>query len=179
MSHMTFNPTKFKELLLLLAERSVGDPSFGKTKLNKLLYYIDFTAFGQLESPVTGATYQHRPYGPVPREILGAMDQLVAEGALVVESVQNYMYRQARPVALRRPDLSVFSVEELALVDDVLGALKNLTGAAVSELSHMELGWKLSADGERIPYETVFLGQPVEPTAVDIEFLNRELAGVL
>jgi len=50
-----YDDSKFKELLLYVAEQSVGDPHFGKTKLNKILYYIDFQAHGVLGEPVTGA----------------------------------------------------------------------------------------------------------------------------
>lgn len=39
---------KMKELILYLASRSEEDPRFSATKLNKLLFYCDFTAYRRL-----------------------------------------------------------------------------------------------------------------------------------
>ena len=45
---------KMKELILYLAARSEDDPRFSSTKLNKLLFYCDFTAYRQLGRSITG-----------------------------------------------------------------------------------------------------------------------------
>lgn len=156
-SLITYDSRKFEELLLHVAAESVDDPNFGKTKLNKVLYYIDFVAYGTLGSPVTGAMYQRRPYGPVPREITSARAALLARADAVVDVVQRFGHPQERLVAKRNADLSVFSDDELAIIEDVIAALRDKNGSEVSEMSHRELGWKLAGDGDTIPYSTTFL----------------------
>lgn len=153
----TYDDRKFKELLLYVAQRCVSDRHFGKTKLNKILYFVDFEAYGRLGRSVTGAEYQRRPYGPVPREILGARQDLVLAGAAHVETAHRFGYAQGRLVAEQSADTSVFTADELELIEEVIDSLWHLTGAAVSEMSHQELGWQLAEDGDTIPYHTVFL----------------------
>lgn len=53
--------------MLYIAKRSLTDPYFGYVKLNKILFYADFVAYGELGKPITGATYIRNLYGPTPR----------------------------------------------------------------------------------------------------------------
>lgn len=167
-STITYDEHKFCELLVHLAHESVGDPHFGKTKLNKLLYYIDFDAYRSLGAPVTGATYQRRPFGPVPKEIPAARAKLAEEGALGHEVIDRFGFRQERYVALRRPDVSVFSAPELQIIDDVLTALRSMNGKEVSELSHQTVGWRVARDNDVIPYESAFLDPTQDFTSDEI-----------
>lgn len=153
----SYQPQKMEELLLYVADASKDDPSFGKTKLNKILYFIDFYAYGQLGSPVTGATYQHRPFGPVPQEIVSARAALIWNGAAEVVGQDRFGYAQHRLVPSRKSDISVFSSAEVSLIDDVLAALRDKSGVEVSEMSHQEIGWRITSDAEVIPYESVFI----------------------
>jgi hypothetical protein len=89
-----FNESKFRNLLLHLSTLCEDDPRFGATKLNKLLYYIDFGAYRLLGQPVTGATYQNLPEGPAPRELVAVRDALIKEGAAAME-VRPYFIRDA------------------------------------------------------------------------------------
>lgn len=162
MTAITYNDTKFRELLLYVAERSEDDPSFGKTKLNKIFYYADFYAYGIFGSPITGATYQKRDYGPVPKQIASVRSKMQASGEMHFEHVSRFGRRQDRMVADRNPDLSVFSPDEKELIDDIIDALRDQNGKEVSDLSHKQMGWILADDFEEIPYHTVFLdGGPI------------------
>lgn len=159
---ISYDSRKFEELLLYIAEQSVDDPKFGKTKLNKLLFYSDFLAYGTFGEPVTGAAYQRRPYGPVPRQITSARNALLARGDATVEVAERFRYPQERLVPKRPPNLSVFSNTEKALVDDVIKALWDKSAVEASEFSHQEFGWKIAPPGTIIPYSAVFLSsQPV------------------
>ncbi|MFD1516369.1 Panacea domain-containing protein [Pseudonocardia yunnanensis] len=174
---ISYDSRKFEELLLYIAEESVGDPKFGKTKLNKILYYVDFSAYGSFGKSVTGAEYQRRPYGPVPRQITAARNALLAREDAAVEVVERFGYPQERLVAKRPPNLSLFSNEEKQLVDDVIKALWDRNGSEASELSHRELGWKFATDGALIPYSTVFLS--CRPMNSDDIQRGHEIAGIL
>ena len=54
----TWNNAKLCELIIYIAEHSKDDTSFGAVKLNKLLYYSDFSAYRQLRNSITDAEYQ-------------------------------------------------------------------------------------------------------------------------
>ncbi len=165
-SRQTFQRDKFKELVLYLSERSETDPNFGETKLNKLLYYIDFLAYRELGQPVTGARYQKLKWGPAATALLPIQQEMEAKGELVIRAGFRGAYTQKKPIALRQPNLADFSGPEVALIDQLIGAMWHLGAVDVSDLSHDSLGWQLAGEREEIPYETVFvesieLAQPV------------------
>jgi hypothetical protein len=163
----TLDLAKFEELLVYIAERSADDPAFGKTKLNKILYYIDFNAYGQLGQPVTGATYQHRAYGPVPLEINRARNRAVSSGAVGVDRALSFGYRQERLIARRSADRTVFTQAELDVIDVVVDWLRPLNAVQVSDLSHDEMGYRATSEYEVIPYESVYISRR-KPSNADI-----------
>jgi hypothetical protein len=71
---------KMTELILYLASRSEEDPRFSATKLNKLLFYCDFTAYRHLGQSITGHSYQKRPFGPVSKAMLPILEQMKRDG---------------------------------------------------------------------------------------------------
>ena len=162
-----FNKDKFKELMLYIAQRSVDDPKFGATKLNKILFFSDFMFYAESGESVTGATYQRLNHGPAPRELLPVQKELEAddEGFLHRTGLGG---RQKRLLALRDPILSVFAPEEIAMIDEIIWELKPYNATEVSGLSHLLVGWEIAADREIIPYESVFLSSKA-PTMRDIE----------
>jgi uncharacterized phage-associated protein len=152
-----YDRTKLAELILHLAERGLCDPYMGKTKLAKLLYFSDFAAYLQLGAPITGATYVKYPRGPLPRDFYEVLKSLEDAGALVKHHTPMGTYVQHRYVALRSPDLSQFSGEEIALVDRVVEQFAGLDASTLSTRSHMEAGWLSAEDYDEIPYEMAFV----------------------
>jgi hypothetical protein len=147
---------KLQELMLYIAQKSQGDPSFGYIKLNKVLFYADFYAYGELGQSITGATYIRNRLGPTPREIKPAERELEhTERARVVEA-DYFGRRQKRLVPLDDPDLTLFSESELDLVNRVLYECRDSSGTQLSNQTHELLPWLSSTEGEVIPYEAVF-----------------------
>lgn len=177
---MTAGPTtcerdKLKELVLYVAEKSGDDAAFGATKLNKLLFFSDFLAYAELGSSITGATYQKLDNGPAPRELLPCLRELQEEGAAHIEMRQRFAYTQKRTVPLRKPNLGLFTAEEISLVDEVIDALGKQNASDVSTISHaLSVGWQVVGMREDIPYASVFIS-PRKPSDRDIE-RGRELA---
>jgi len=170
-----FNRQKFRELMLYVADKSQGDPKYGATKLNKILFFSDFLAYAHFGQAITGADYQRLPKGPAPRLMMPIQKELVADGDARVESRTYFNRRQSRLVALRPPNLSEFSIEELALVDDVIDQLHYHDAVSISELSHEAvMAWQVAMDGEDIPYDTVFVS--VRPPSPSDIARGRELA---
>jgi antitoxin SocA-like protein len=149
---------KFKELILYICEKSAMDKSFGATKLNKILFFSDFWTYALLGNPITGVEYMKLPFGPAPRPLLPIRRQMEKDGELAIQetNLDPEMARK-RPINLRAANLSEFSGEEIAVVDNAIDFCRNATAQAVSRYSHSWHGWRAARDTETIPYETVFI----------------------
>lgn len=169
------NPEKLEELILCFAKKSVDDPSFGSTTLNKMLYVADFLAYAYHGTPITGATYQHLRKGPAPRELLPIREKMVEEGRLEIRSVEFHGKTQQRPIALDEPNHSVFSSAEQELCDYVLQKFQGIDARISSEWSHGSLGWLNTTDREEIPYHTIFMWRKEAVTKSDMDWANKRL----
>jgi hypothetical protein len=153
-----FNQRKLEELILYVALRSEDSPTYGRTKLVKLLFFSDFAAFKRLGRPITGSHYRKLEFGPCPAEFPEATRALEKSGRAIYREPSKFSaYGQRRLIALRDPDLSVFTAEEIAIVDEIVERFKDRGGGDLSDLSHEFAGWRLAEPGEEIPYETVVL----------------------
>lgn len=147
---------RLRELILYIAARCESDSRFGATKLNKILAFADFTSYFRRRRPITGVEYMRLPQGPVPRRLKPITAAMEREYELVMRTVQDGKFEQKRVVPLRPADLSLFSAEDIAIVDEIIQAFWGRTAKAVSEFSH-GMAWKVAGDRELIPYEAVFL----------------------
>lgn len=171
---------KLRELVLFVARSSEQDEHFGATKLNKILFYSDFWAYRKLGRSITGERYQKLAHGPAPKRLVPVVRKMESERICATAEREFFGRTQKVLVALREPDLSLFSGAEIAIVQDVIQKLWDLNATGVSELSHEFIGWQLAAEGEEIPYSTVLLGQPRPPTPAEIEHgkkLAEEMGG--
>jgi hypothetical protein len=165
--------TKLRELILYLAKKCEGDLAFAKTKLCKLLFYSDFGAFVELGSSITGQPYVKLPNGPVPPRATRLLTKMEKAGELAMAKRSFHGHPQEKPMALREPDLSLFTGAEIALVDVVIDQLRDHNARGVSDLSHDFIGWQAAAMGEEIPYETALVD--VSPATEDEIAYARQL----
>lgn len=163
------NEKKFRELVLLIARKSEGDPRFGSLKLNKLLFYSDFAAYLTLGHPISGQEYFALENGPAPRYMVRVREQMLRDGEIAMRKKETVSGPQARTFALREPDLSQFTAQEVDLVDNVIRILAGQSGNDLSELTHRFPGWKLAAEKETIPYTVALVGDRA-PTDAERKF---------
>lgn len=163
------NEDKFRELMLLIARKSEGDPRFGALKLNKLLFYSDFLAYLMLGQPITGQEYFALENGPAPRYMVRVREQMCAKGDIAIRKTPTVSGTQDRTLALREPDLTNFTAQEVNLVDNVIQLFRDQTGTDLSELTHRFPGWRLAADRETIPYSVALVGDRA-PTDAERKF---------
>jgi antitoxin SocA-like protein len=159
MSEIPFNSTKFNELIVYIARRLGPEAALGRVKLAKLLMASDFGAYERFGRPITGATYEKWEQGHLPRELMLADRDLEAQGAISV-GVEDYFGKKLKRVTARRdPDMSEFTEDELAVIEIAIQQFGHETATRLSELSHLEVGWRLAGWKEVIPFRTVFLGK--------------------
>jgi Protein of unknown function (DUF4065) len=162
---------KFRELILFIAQRCADDGSFGDTHLNKVLFFSDAFALQHLGKPITGARYQKLERGPAAVALLPVRDQMVKNGDVRVEMIGKRRVTHA----LREPDMSLFSDEEIALSERVIDLFRGQWAVHVSDASHdLSPGWNLVEIGEDIPLQSQFIS--TTPPSPEVLQRGRELA---
>jgi hypothetical protein len=78
-------------------------------------------------------------------------------------------------IPVSKPDPSIFSEDEFAIMDKTFDELRPFNAEAASDYSHLRsAGWKVVEEREDIPYESAFVStDPAPPEAIA---LGRELA---
>lgn len=157
MSDRPYDESKFIELVIYVADRLRDAPAGGATKLNKACWYAEIEFFRRYGTTITGADYQKLEWGPAPRRLLPIRDRLVqAAQAEIVESALGNQTEQ-RLVPLRPANTTVFTDDELAVIDLVLSRLHPMNAREVSDLSHEEAAWRLPEMRETIEPELAYL----------------------
>ena len=175
-----FNRERFKTLVHYICYH-VKDPTrLGKTKLHKILYYVDNWAYLKLGRPVTGETYVKRQYGPVAAHLDEVLRELEQEGKVIVYEAEipygGQPYQQFQFIAKNQPDISGFKPEEIDLVRDFIDLVcYEHTARSISELSH-NLVWKSAKMGEELPYYTAYGMLVGEITPEDIAWAKAQFS---
>lgn len=122
-----------------------------KTKLNKLLFYADMSAFYLTGRGMSGAQYVNLPYGPVPDRFEDMIDHGVRIGAIESASVpdKDPSVRVIKPGA---DALDVLDASDIRILDWVVETYGGLSTTAITDLSHEEKAYKNTRGGERIAY---------------------------
>ncbi|HEX7643116.1 MAG TPA: Panacea domain-containing protein [Burkholderiaceae bacterium] len=172
----TMNWEKFKALVHYICEKA-SDPSvLGAVKLNKVLWYSDSIRYMVTGHSITGESYVKRQHGPVPRHIVSAVDQLVAEGLIARGRVDHFGFVKTEYIAIAECDTSIFSVDEIKLVDSAFEHVcLNHTAKTVSEETHGII-WRIANMGEEIPLATVFASDVGEVDETDFAWAKEKLA---
>lgn len=165
---------KLAELILYISQKCATDPTFGATKLNKILCYSDFVFYAYHDRGITNVEYQKLPRGPAPRRLIPVRDALIHNGDLATqEIVLQSGETQKRTVNLRAPNLDLFTGTEIAMVDRMIESMQGVRAEDVSEMSHTLVGWLVADEGETIPYSTIYFANP--PLSEEEKLRAREL----
>lgn len=124
------------------------------TKMNKLLFYIDFLSYQQRGMAITGLAYRAFDYGPVPDrwdKVYSEFDEIHQEPRLIGECEGNVL------IAESTPDDNVLTEAEKNIIYIVCERFKNSTSREISEISHNEPAWKKYHETHaRIPFSEAF-----------------------
>ena len=158
---------RLREAALYVMAKCANFDFFGLTKLNKILWKADFSAFAARRVPVTGRLYQRLKNGPAPVEMKPLLDEMVWDSLVRIDLRPAGYYTEQRPVALTDPSLRYFSPDDLAYLDSAIEAYRNHSGSEASQSSH-GVAWGTRKDGDPMPYDLALLSD--EPlTSGEIE----------
>ena len=142
-----FDSDRMRETVVYLA-RHVHD--LYRTKLNKVLFYLDFAAYRDGGEGFTGLRYAKAPFGPVPDQFELLVAGLVDDEALALREQGDGQVI----VAGRAEDPICFSASDLSLLDAVCSFANGFAStSALSEFSHGKRGWRETEVGGIISYE--------------------------
>ena len=153
-----FDPKKLKNVILYILEKCAGKPNVGETVLYKLLYFIDFDNFEINGQSISGLDYIHLQYGPAPVAALysPAIEAMKAGQELKIIISDYFGLKIKRYINLIGHDIDSLCPKEIKTIDDVIGALSNMSASQIEEYSHGDAPWQLTGDKEIIPYNLVF-----------------------
>lgn len=160
-NHMTYEfpqlnaHSRIWQLILHVARYSEGDPTFGKVKLAKILYFADFVSYRDYGAPITGARYIKRQLGPVPNDFFDILDEMQGSGEIFIRDEKAFpgsTYDYQRVLARRTADLVEFSGRDITVVNDIIKDFWNKSAKEISDLSH-GIPWEIVQLQEAIPYE--------------------------
>jgi hypothetical protein len=152
---------KAEEVILYVCHKMAGVSGFGSVLFNKLLLFIDQASYLKLGNTLTGFSYVKQVRGPTPSpsQFMPLMEKMQAEDKLKCHRGEQFGYPIKRTIGLQKPDVTKFSPEEIALMDEVIENFKDATGAAASELSHEMLAFKVADMMEDLPDYTFLLNE--------------------
>jgi len=152
-----YHPERFEELVLFIAWEMRDDPRFGRTKLAKTLFYVDFDAYAGEGESLTGSTYEHWDHGPFPPQLYDVERKLVREGRATVKKPE-HKGDEAKLVPTGEPSpREPFDEWVKIFVAKRARDLAQEPSWLVEDASHRHRGWELTRGREPIPYDTHFI----------------------
>lgn len=133
---------KFKQVLLYILNKCAQKPNVWKTVINKLLYFADFNYFEKYMNSISGVEYVKLPKWPVPKIMDTILPIMEKEQLIKQIEVPYFNYTQQKIIPLTTPDISIFSVLEIAEIDAVINNYSDKSAERLSERSHNDMPYK-------------------------------------
>lgn len=158
----------------------------GKTKLFKLLYFLDFIGFKKYGSTVTGLEYYAWKYGPVPQKLYHDFTNEEDEKQyfeyfkiIKLQDEENPGEYQFKIHPLKKFNKKVFKPRELEILENVSFIFKNTRAVDISEITHLKnTPWSKTKEqkglNEHIDYELAIDEETEIPIEIIRERYNNE-----
>jgi uncharacterized phage-associated protein len=132
----------------------------GKTKLFKLVYFLDFIHFRETGRSITGLNYYAWPKGPVPKDLfleLKQPDKDLQETIALLEQSEEEDYGLCKIIAKKPFEPKYFSKREKKIMEELSFVFKDALAKNMVEITHLRgTPWdktmKEKGPGERIDY---------------------------
>ncbi|OFY39384.1 MAG: DNA-binding protein [Bacteroidetes bacterium GWF2_40_14] len=124
-----------------------------KTKLNKLLFYADFSMYAQSGMSISGVQYRAIPKGPVPKNYQGLFEYLVSKEDIIIEYetfTSGNMGELFKPNPNRPFKSDLFSQKELLVLEEISQRFSKTTTQEIVDASHKEKAWIENSEGNKI-----------------------------
>ncbi len=125
------------------------------TKLNKLVFYLDFLHYKRHTVSFTGSAYRRVQFGPVPADYRGLQRYLEGQGLVEVferEYRNGNTGEEYRPGEMAKDIEFQFSEPERSTLEMIRRVFDKVTPREISDRSHRELAWRETPESEFISY---------------------------
>lgn len=128
-----------------------------KTKLNKLLFYADFTFFKEYGISMSGSEYYAIDMGPVPDNFNSIFEHLAKTEQLKVynKAFSNGGEGQ-KYFPVREFNDKLFEEAELEILQSINDKFKDFSTQEMIDLSHEEIGWQQNSDNPHRPIDYLY-----------------------
>lgn len=171
-----FDREKFKDAVHYIVQ-CVNDryspDALGNTKLHKILYYADMSAYLEHFAPMTGEHYLRQKCGPTARHLTETLGELAKEGRISVAYSNFFGFQKSDYTSRVRLRSNRLAATEMAALDHMIGFVCAKTASEISEFSYDEV-WKWVPMGQRIPYFAVLAWPPSELTEEEVRQFELE-----
>lgn len=149
----------FQKLYEVVAElfnaiKKLGINFLYKTKFVKLLWLIESSYYDTFGEKLTGLDFAHLPYGPVPERHYILLEIMKEAKIINIEEVDD---EPDKAYTILYPnDLSYakfLEVSEQDFIEQIVGKYGSLNAKELTELTHNDLRWINTKDGELISLE--------------------------
>lgn len=131
---------KFAEMVVFFTEKL--EP--WKTKLNKLLFYADFSMHKQTGFSISGVQYRAIPMGPVPNNFNSIFEYLANNDDVNIYYTtfnDGGIGEQFKPNNKRKFNPEHFSEFEITTLNRIADRFKDISTMEIIEMSHKEKAW--------------------------------------
>lgn len=154
-----FRPFDYQRFAAVVTWLCGRMPAVTTTKLNKLLFYVDFLFYKHNAVSLTGAAYRRLQYGPVPAEYSVLRQWLEMDDLISVEEVQyqnGNTGEEFSPGPCADQLLVRFAPQESRVLEFIVCQFKNASPKEISERSHQESAWLNTPEKGLISYKEAF-----------------------
>lgn len=158
------NMQKYKHMILSFLRMDVSkDGKIPKTKLAKMLYLADFAWFYDNFESMSGMQYRKITYGPVPDAFFRALDELVEDGKIVIDSKCDDgkdIFLISESDSNKNEKINTISIKENKLMKEIANKWKNKKTQEIVNFTHNQLPYTLCRENELVPYELITQEDP-------------------
>jgi len=175
-----------EKLLNALVYFSKNTRSCGKTKLFKLLYFLDFIHFRETGKSVTGLNYYAWEKGPVPQDLFHELkqpDKDLKEAIALLKQSEDEDDKLCRVIARKPFDPKYFTKREMKLMERLSFIFKDALAKNMVEITHLtgtpwDKTMKEKGPGKLIDYSLAIDGSKGSLTSEEIRERLSEIKEV-
>lgn len=146
------NEKKYKNIVLFFANK-IKNGTLGKLKMMKLLYFLDFDFFEKYGQSVSKDEYLRFENGPVPRMAEKILKQMDGKEIKISKIKIGSGYNDKQHIEpLKDFDISLFSKEELMMMEEIADKWERFSGSEMKTASHGEAPWIATEPDKIIDY---------------------------
>ena len=147
----------------------------GSIRLNKIVFCADVEAFDQRFKYITEARYIKRPHGPAIYGFPFLIVDMKNEGLISEASKETNDYDMRQYTSLKKPDISLFSAEEIEILDRLTLEICGEPAGVVKDKTHNHI-WEIGEMDAPLPVAGYFKTEVLPVTDADIEKMALLLA---